>query len=538
MIGWLVETTIGASLLMLLVLAVRRPVAELFGAQWAYALWLLPLLRFVLPQLPEAPVPVPAIVVLPAIDAMAAAPAPAAGGSGDWLWLLLALWAGGAIIFAIWQQSTYSAFMLHLGPEARPAQPERFGGVKVVESDAVDGPVAVGFLTRRIVVPLDFATRYSASEQRLALEHELVHHRRFDLFWNLAALAILALNWFNPIAHFAFRAFRADQELSCDAAVTRRAPEQRHDYACAVVKSASQPGLIAACPLNHAAFLKRRLKMMKSHRGGWARTMGGVAALSVFGAGGLLLSTPGAAQDEARAPRVVPARIGVEPIIDKKDIATLRAKCGRGDKARRDGSIVCDDSEAADPEVKAIMARTEKRVREHVEAAMPSEAELKRIEVKAAEAVARAHEAVAAVPAIDVEQRARIHEAVAKAQAAARVDRAHIIAQAQHAARADHARAIAQAHEAARHARVRMVHVDTEAIRRATLASVQATLPALRAEQLQELQASLAEMRRDLAEAAIERQRDAAEHAREMREMQAELKRELKDIEVDVKVDE
>jgi beta-lactamase regulating signal transducer with metallopeptidase domain len=274
MIGWLVETIIGASLLMLLVLAVRRPVAELFGAQWAYALWLLPLLRFVLPPLPEAPVAVPAIIVLPAIDAMAAAPAPAAGGSGDWLWLLLALWAGGATIFAIWQQSTYSAFMLHLGPEARPAQPERFGGLRVVESDAVDGPVAVGFLNRRIVVPVDFATRYSASEQRLALEHELVHHRRFDLFWNLAALAILALNWFNPIAHFAFRAFRADQELSCDAAVTRRAPEQRHDYACAVVKSASQPGLIAACPLNHAAFLKRRLKMMKSHRGGWARTMG------------------------------------------------------------------------------------------------------------------------------------------------------------------------------------------------------------------------------------------------------------------------
>ncbi|HEY1145418.1 MAG TPA: M56 family metallopeptidase, partial [Allosphingosinicella sp.] len=399
MIGWAIEAMVGSTLLMLLVLAVRRPVTRWFGAEWAYALWLLPVLRLVIPPLPTNPLPVSTVtVVMPVMESLAT-PAPAAvaaGGSGEWLAVLLAIWAGGAAIFAIWQQSTYSAFQLHLGPDATPADPPLYGGIKVVESDAVDGPIAVGLLDRRIVVPLDFAVRYHAGERRLALEHELIHHRRFDLWWNFIALFVLALNWFNPIAHFAFRAFRADQELACDAAVTRRSPDHRHDYACALVKSASRPGLIAACPLNHAAFLKRRLKMMKQHRGGWGRTAGGIAALALVGTAGLALSSPGIAKpDRDAAPRLV-LRTGENQasFIDAAELATLKEKCGRKD----DGGqvIFCDDKAAADPEIRAIMARTDKKIRDHVAASMPTAAEMAAIEAS----IAKAQAVVAAMPPV------------------------------------------------------------------------------------------------------------------------------------------
>ena len=44
----------------------------------------------------------------------------------------------------------------------------------------------------------------------------------------IVALLVLALNWFNPVAWVAFRAFRADQELACDAAVAApRRPKPR-----------------------------------------------------------------------------------------------------------------------------------------------------------------------------------------------------------------------------------------------------------------------------------------------------------------------
>ena len=50
-IGFAFETFVATTLLMLLVLAIRNPVRRLFGSRLAYALWLLPALRMVLPPL-------------------------------------------------------------------------------------------------------------------------------------------------------------------------------------------------------------------------------------------------------------------------------------------------------------------------------------------------------------------------------------------------------------------------------------------------------------------------------------------------------
>jgi hypothetical protein len=164
----------------------------------------------------------------------------------------------------------------------------------------------MGLVERRIVIPSDFLSRYSPDERRLALEHELTHHRRGDIWWNMAATVVLALFWFNPVAWIAFRAFRADQELACDAAVAARAtPGERCDYARALVKSASRPGLIAACALNSASQLKRRLRMMRAHRVSAARRAGGVAGLSAFALLGFAIGAPAAVESAGEAIRPV-----------------------------------------------------------------------------------------------------------------------------------------------------------------------------------------------------------------------------------------
>jgi len=301
MTSWLLANMAWASLFMLVVLALRRPVARAFGAGSAYALWLLPALRLVMPPLPSlapdipAPIPVETLVIW-AGDA--AGPLPPAGGPVPWLPLLLAGWALGAAFLLGWQWFVYRRFAGELARSSRSLGAHR--GIALWESAAVPGPVALGLLDRRIVVPADFASRYSAEERRLALDHEAIHHRRGDIWWNLAGLLILALNWFNPIAWVAFRAFRADQELACDAAVASAAsPDARHDYARALIKSASRPGLIAACPLNHADQLKRRLKMMQHHRRSRARMLGGAAVVLTFAGLSLAIGTPGSAQPEA-----------------------------------------------------------------------------------------------------------------------------------------------------------------------------------------------------------------------------------------------
>jgi len=211
-----------------------------------------------------------------------------------WNDLSIAILGGGAAAFYVWQWLGYRQFLTRLSLSSRSLGGHE--GVPLIESEAVCGPLALGLLDRRIVVPADFEARYSREEQKLALDHELVHHRRGDIWFNHLALLFLGLNWFNPLAWAAFRAFRIDQELACDCAVAAAAPaEARADYARALIKSASPRRLIAACPLNHADQLKRRLKMMKTHRSSRLRLFGGAAAVTTFAAISLSFGTAGLA---------------------------------------------------------------------------------------------------------------------------------------------------------------------------------------------------------------------------------------------------
>jgi len=391
MIAWAVESLIAVTALMLLVLVVRRPVARFCGAEWAYALWLLPLLRLLMPPLPGAEM----LHILPSEAAFipaasgTAAPPPSSGGPGQWV-PLLALWAGGAAAFIIWQILGYRRLVSDLLKDARPGLRPEFGGIPVLESEAAEGPLAIGILRRRIVVPPLFDYRYSAAEQELALLHELIHHRRRDLHWNSLALLVLALLWFNPVAYFAFRAFRADQELACDAAVLRRTGGTRRDYANALVKSASKPGEVAACPLNSADQLKRRLEMMNHHCSSGLRSFGGAAALAILAAAGLGASAPGFAQERDKSKvekrdihtmiiKQSDGKPGRDFKIDGKSLAELRAKCAPDNKQEADVSsgtdrekfrtrvIICSDDRKVDTaENRAKLAKALEEVRARV----------------------------------------------------------------------------------------------------------------------------------------------------------------------------
>jgi beta-lactamase regulating signal transducer with metallopeptidase domain len=318
MIGWAIEALAASTLLMLVVLAVRGPVARRFGAQAAYMLWLLPALRMILPRLPEAAQRVKALpihidvarLVATATLAREAAsePVPSAVASRppfDWTTVGLALWLGGAAAYLAWQLGRHHRFMSIALEKAGPGTLR--GGIRVRLSPVVSGPLAAGIFHRHILLPEDFEQRYSGAEQRLALAHELAHHRRGDLIANGAALAMLALHWFNPIAHWAYRAFRSDQELACDATVLGAAPESRADYGRALIKSA-RAGMpeTAACALGPATELKRRITMIANSTGNRTRRIAGAALATVLVGIGLGLTASGSI---AAPSRLAPASV-------------------------------------------------------------------------------------------------------------------------------------------------------------------------------------------------------------------------------------
>jgi len=298
MIGWAVETFVATTLLMLVVLALRGAVRRAFGPGVAYLLWLLPLARMVLPPLPAswragaaAPLSdtflpfaqagdrITVLVVRPLGLGEAAAPAAWHPSLGL---VLAGLWGLGAAAFLAWHWIAHVRFCRRMLAGAAPAA-EVAGGVRVIESDAAAGPLAFGVLRRYVAFPRDFADRYDADERDLALAHELGHHARGDLIANWAALVVLAVHWFNPVAWRAFRAFRADQEMANDARVLKgRDAAFRHAYACAIVKSAHGGAISAACHLHTVHALKGRLKMLGSQRKSRARIAGGTAAVGVL----------------------------------------------------------------------------------------------------------------------------------------------------------------------------------------------------------------------------------------------------------------
>ncbi len=98
------------------------------------------------------------------------------------------------------------------------------------------GPAATGFWPR-MVVPLDYADRFTPEERALIRSHERQHMERRDPTTNLFIAFCQAVGWFNPLVHLAASLARMDQELSIDAKVIAQHPKGRRQYAETLLKA-------------------------------------------------------------------------------------------------------------------------------------------------------------------------------------------------------------------------------------------------------------------------------------------------------------
>ena len=289
------DTMLTTALLVLAVLLIRKPFARHFGPRLGYSLWLIPALRLVLPPLPFAePVTVSdaSEVILIAADAPMMVPATPSWSFADAMPYVFVLWAMGMAAVLAMALLSHRRFRTSVLAEAVELEP--IGSIRLVMTDAVDGPVAFGLWRRIVAVPQDFFARYAADERALAVDHELAHHRHGDLWANAAALVLLASQWFNPFAWRAIRAFRFDQEAACDARVLTMADadmrgERTARYATAIAKAAVGSRLSLAAPMAVHDNLQERLTMLmrrdiSKQRGLAGRLLIGGATLAVLAA--------------------------------------------------------------------------------------------------------------------------------------------------------------------------------------------------------------------------------------------------------------
>lgn len=301
--GDALEVLLATSAASLLVLALRRPVRQMFGARAAYALWWLLPAALVGVLLPAQQM-VPVAIELGRAGAVLVSPAPLVADDsatlpyGAQLMPALALiWLLGVLANLINLAVQQRRFRRSLGR----LEPLHDG---LWKAQAREGLPAVVGLRTRIVLPADFDSRYAPEQQGLVLAHERVHAARGDVYWNLGFELLRALQWFNPLLRIAQRAYRLDQELACDARVLALYPHCRRRYGEALLCSSS---VFPAAPLGCPAFgthpLKERITMLTRPLPTLGRAFTGFALSLTLGAGFAGLAWA------QQAPRVVDAEM-------------------------------------------------------------------------------------------------------------------------------------------------------------------------------------------------------------------------------------
>jgi beta-lactamase regulating signal transducer with metallopeptidase domain len=256
--NWVIQTGLVVSLLIIIILLIRRPFARAFGANAAYALWSLPLIRLCLPgvSVPSNWVPKflrepSSSLAAPPLEGLADALPPPAGQVNiiapvqiappdviNWGIIIITVWLCMAVLWLGYQLIQQARFKSHLIAQSAEPDPTLSAEIK-----RAAGPLVTGVYTPVVILPNDFSETFEVEQRHFALVHEFAHIKRRDLWVALITLVFRALNWPNPLVHYASHKLRGDQEAACDAFVVKvTGGETAHSYAETLVKAVRQDG--------------------------------------------------------------------------------------------------------------------------------------------------------------------------------------------------------------------------------------------------------------------------------------------------------
>ena len=94
--------------------------------------------------------------------------------------------------------------------------------ISVLECDFVHAPAVFGYFKPCILIPSKFIGKMNKDSLSAILLHEICHIRRHDILVNYIWLIAKALHWFNPLVWIAYKRFADDVELCRDQEAARK----------------------------------------------------------------------------------------------------------------------------------------------------------------------------------------------------------------------------------------------------------------------------------------------------------------------------
>ena len=227
----MLERFFSSSALILAVILVRFAFSERISARMRYSLWLLVLLRLLLPfnfypipvSVTEAAAPTAARieaiseteiirVETSAAEDSTANEVPAAAHRLTVRDLSKRIWVGGMIVVAAWFLIVNMSLYRKLRRDRRRYDYDC--RVPVYVAPGLPSPCLVGLF--RPAVYLTEHAAEDASQAHQIITHELTHLRHLDMIWALLRCVCLAVWWFDPLVWVAASLIRRDCELACD----------------------------------------------------------------------------------------------------------------------------------------------------------------------------------------------------------------------------------------------------------------------------------------------------------------------------------
>jgi beta-lactamase regulating signal transducer with metallopeptidase domain len=363
--GWLLTASWQASVLALLVLGLQFALRGRLNPRWRYALWLIVIVRLLLPIQIEsplslfqfAPTPSPAFtapITRPLFAPDVVSMEPLASTALDYsaaatdsfspysilalMWLLGVITLGGLTFEANRRfmrqaadaQEITDAVVLQLFESAQAELPTR-RAIRLIESAQVDSPAIMGLIYPTLLLPKGARETFDRAELRLIFLHELAHLKRGDVVAQSLIALFQILHWFNPLLWFAFRRMRADREPAADALVLACAGEvEKERYGLMLIKMIenfqqrhSLPTLVGILE-DKDSFKRRFLLISRFTTGAYGWSLLGVACLAVLSTGCLaakgtpsvsgLPDMPSMSQAEANS-RGIAALVNGKPVF-------------------------------------------------------------------------------------------------------------------------------------------------------------------------------------------------------------------------------
>lgn len=201
--------------------------------------------------------------------------------------VLHGVWLVGAVAVALWLTGVNVRFACILRRSRRSLTVEDCP-IPVYVSQAIPAPCLFG-----LVHPCIYVTPLTASDETLlrhTLAHELTHFRHRDHLWSVLRGLCLALHWYNPLVWLAAVVSTRDGELCCDeATVARLGESERAAYGRTLLAVTCQGRsnllLTATSMTGRGRDIKERILLLAKRPKTAALTLAAVVLVAVVAAG-------------------------------------------------------------------------------------------------------------------------------------------------------------------------------------------------------------------------------------------------------------